>query len=66
MAFLELQRQIEQIHRDTELGILKLQADHARRAGDEETAQKIEAAIALAAAPPPVVEKAARPAPVEP
>lgn len=63
MAFLELQRQIERLHRDTELAILQVQADHARRAGHEEAARRIEAAIALAQEPPPVARRAARPAP---
>ncbi len=52
-AALAIQREIEQIKQDTELAILAIQARHARAAGDEDLAQRIDAAIAAIQNPPP-------------
>ncbi len=63
-AALEIQREIETLARDTELQILRIQIDHARRAGREEVAQAAEAAIAEMTAPRPTPQPQDRPAPV--
>lgn len=66
---LALQRQIEALHRQTELAILGIQARHARRAGFPEVAAQIEAAVAemnapaVRSAPVERVDPTARPAP---
>jgi len=61
---LEVQREIETLARDTELRILRIQADHARQAGREAVAECVEAAIAEMMAPRPTPVPQDRPAPV--
>ena len=50
-ALLELQREIERVKEETELQILRVQADFARREGRLEQAAEIEAALAEMTAP---------------
>jgi hypothetical protein len=50
---LSLLREIEQVKRGTELKILQIQADFARKAGRNEMVERIEAAIQSMQAPPP-------------
>ena len=64
-AALALRRQIEQIKVETELNILRLQAEHARRAGQDEQAAAIEAAIAEMLSPRPAGVPSERPAPIQ-
>jgi hypothetical protein len=63
-AALEIQREIETLARDTELRILRIQADHARLAGRGAVALEIEAAITEMTAPRPTPQPQDRPAPV--
>ena len=60
---LEIQREIETLARDTELRILRIQADHARLAARETVAESIEAVIAEMMAPRPTPRPQYRPAP---
>lgn len=66
MEFLSIQREIERLHRDTELRILQVQADHLRREGHLEAAKRIEAAIAEANTIRPAAKLVDRPAPTDP
>ena len=50
-ALLALQREIERVKEETELQILRVQADFARREGRLEQAAEIEAALAEMTAP---------------
>lgn len=52
-AFLSLQREIEQVKQDTELQVMRTQAEFARLEGRVEQAERIEAALAEMAAPRP-------------
>ncbi|MDO9695250.1 MAG: hypothetical protein Q7W56_10985 [Candidatus Latescibacteria bacterium] len=54
-AFLALQREIEQVKQDTELQVMRTQAQHARLEGRVEQAEQIEAALAEMAAPRPAI-----------
>ncbi len=54
-AFLSLQREIEQVKQDTELQVMRTQAEHARLEGRVEQAERIEAALAEMAAPQPAI-----------
>ncbi|MBU0742662.1 hypothetical protein KKA85_14760 [bacterium] len=63
-AALGIQREIEALARDTELLILQIQIDHARLAGREDVAQRIETAVAEMTAPRPPRQPQDRPAPV--
>jgi len=56
-------REIELAKQAGELEVMRIQADFARRAGREEQAREIEAAIAAILAPPPPAEPQERPAP---
>ena len=65
-AALVVMKEIEQVKRDTELGVLRLQAEFARREGREEQARKIDLAIAEFLTPPaPPAVMVERPAPVQ-
>lgn len=57
-ALLELQREIERVKEETELQILRVQADFARREGRLEQADQIEAALAEMTAPRPASQTA--------
>ena len=50
---LELERRLEAIKLETEVGLLRAQASHARREGRVEVAESLEASILLLLAPPP-------------
>lgn len=63
---LAIQQEIQEVKVRTELQILRLQADHARRGGREEVAQQIDAAITAMTTPRPVKEPVDRPAPESP
>ncbi len=63
-AALALRHQIEQIKIETELNILRLQAEHARREGRDEQAAAIDAAVAEMLSPRPAGVPSERPAPV--
>jgi hypothetical protein len=52
-AFLSLQREIERVKQDTELQVMRTQAQYARLEGRVEQAERIEAALAEMAAPRP-------------
>ncbi len=54
-AVLALQREIEQVKQETELQVMRVQADFARREGRTAQADQIEAALAEMAAPRPAV-----------
>lgn len=54
-AVLALQREIEQVKQETELQVMRVQADFARREGRVAQAEQIEAALAEMAAPRPAV-----------
>jgi len=45
VAALAIQREIDRVKRDTEISLLRVQADWARRSGRSEAASQIEAAI---------------------
>ncbi len=63
-AALEIQREIEALARNTELQILQIQIDHARLAGREDAALRIEAAVTEMTTPRPPRQPQDRPAPV--
>lgn len=58
-----IQREIEQIKTQTELGILRLQAEHARKQGKAAVAEGIEAAIRQMTQPAQRLQPMSRPAP---
>lgn len=60
---LELQRALSAAKRGTEVRLLRIQADHARREGRLEVAGNLEAAINAMTTPLAAREPAARPAP---
>jgi hypothetical protein len=60
---LAIQREIEELMVQTELSILRIQADHARREGRIADAEKIEAAITEMTSPPQLPPPPERPAP---
>jgi hypothetical protein len=60
---LAIQREIEELMVQTELSILRIQADHARREGRIADAEKIEAAITEMTSPPELPPPPERPAP---
>lgn len=60
---LELQRALSAAKRETELRLLRIQADHARREGRLDVAGNLEAAITAMTAPAVPREPALRPAP---
>jgi hypothetical protein len=60
---LELQRALSAAKRETELRLLRIQADYARREGRLEAAGNLEAAITAMTAPPASREPASRPTP---
>ena len=60
---LALERQVERVKLDTEIAILRIQADAARRAGRTALAARIDAAIGGLLAPPAPATPVARPAP---
>jgi hypothetical protein len=62
---LAIQKEIEQIKVETELSILRLQAEHARQEGRVEQAAQIEAAIAEMMNPRPAGIPIERPAPTQ-
>jgi hypothetical protein len=62
-AAMAIQREIEHARAQTELGILRLQADHARKAGRTAVADGLDAAIRHLTQPPVRLQPAARPAP---
>jgi hypothetical protein len=51
-AALALQREAERIKSDAEVSLLRVQADHARRAGRLKTADELDAAIEIMLHPP--------------
>jgi hypothetical protein len=58
-----IQRQIEDLKVETELNILRLQADHARARGDEELARSIDESITFMTTPRAKKAPVDRPAP---
>lgn len=62
-AALAIQKQIENLKVETELNILRLQADDARARGDEELAQEIDESITFMTTPQPKKTPVDRPAP---
>jgi hypothetical protein len=62
---LATQREIERAKQETELRILRIQAEHARRAGRTEQATQIEQAIQDTTRPPVNPAPSPRPAPAE-
>lgn len=50
-AFLQIQRKIEQLHEDTEMAILEIQAEHFREIGALDALREIEEAIAVMSSP---------------
>lgn len=62
-AAMAIQREIEQVKVGTEIGILRLQAEHARQRGRTATADGLEAAIRQMQQPPARATSATRPAP---
>lgn len=61
-----LQREIERVKLDTEVAILRIQADVARKAGQVTLAERLEVAAAELLAPPAATTPAVRPAPRDP
>jgi hypothetical protein len=62
-AAMAIQREIEQLKTTTELGILRLQAEHARALGRAAVAEKLDAAIQRMLQPVPRQRPVDRPAP---
>ena len=62
-AALAIQKQIEDLKVETELNILRLQADHARAHGNEELARSIDESITFMTTPRPKAQPVDRPAP---
>lgn len=62
-AALALQREIEKVKLDTEVAILRIQADAARKAGHAALAERLEVAAKDLLTPPAVTTLATRPAP---
>ena len=60
---LALQRQIERVKLDTEVAILRIQADAAREAGHVTLAERLEVAATDLLTPPAATTPATRPAP---
>jgi len=63
MRSLDVQRRIEKLKQQTEVELLKVQAAHARRAGNAALADRFDEAIARITQPRPRLEPQARPAP---
>lgn len=59
---LRLQRQIHEIKRGTELGLLKIQLKHARLEGNQEAVTQLEATLDRASNPPAIEAPQDRPA----
>ena len=59
----ELQRAISAAKQETEVRLLRIQADHARRDGRLEVAAKLDAALTAMTTPAPAREPEVRPAP---
>jgi hypothetical protein len=62
-AAMAIQREIEQVKVQTELSILRLQSEHARRSGKAALADRLDAAIREMQEPRPAPKPASRPAP---
>ena len=65
-AAMGIQREIEQVKVQTELSILRLQSEHARRAGRIAVADRLDAAIREMVEPRPAMTPVSRPAPATP